>query len=174
MKLALALLTFSAIALLATAMDDDLPNLLNPRLDIYTAGQPTEKGFQKLAAMGVKSVINVLPEKECISGEKDMVQKNNMEYHSFPFDPGSIKLETVQKFGELLRSQKTPVLIHCSTGNHVGGMWFAYRVLVDKAPLAIALKEARLIGLKPQMEDAIFNWVVDEREKLVSTPVTTS
>jgi hypothetical protein len=53
-------------------------------------------------------------------------------------------------------------------------MWFAYRVLVEKAPLAIALKEARLIGLKPQMEDAIFNWVVDEREKLVSTPVTTS
>lgn len=174
MKLALALLTFSAIALLATAMDDDLPNLLNPRIDIYTAGQPTEEGFQKVAAMGVKSVINLLPEKECISGEATMVQKNKMEYHSFPFNPATIKLETVQQFGELLRSQEKPVLIHCSTGNHVGGMWFAYRVLVERAPLAIALKEARQIGLKPQMEDAIFNWVVDEREKLVSTPVTTS
>ncbi|MCI0618346.1 hypothetical protein L0244_35665, partial [bacterium] len=99
MKLALAILTFSAIALLATAMDDSLPNLLNPRIDIYTAGQPTEEGFQKLAAMGVKSVINVLPEKECMSGEANIVQNNKMEYHSFPFDPATIKLETVQKFG---------------------------------------------------------------------------
>lgn len=174
MKLALAILTFSAIALLATAMDDSLPNLLNPRIDIYTAGQPTEEGFQKVAAMGVKSVINVLPEKECMSGEANIVQNNKMEYHSFPFDPATIKLETVQKFGQLLQSQKKPVLIHCSTGNHVGGMWFAYRVLVERAPLAIALKEARLIGLKPQTEDAIFNWVVDEREKLGVTSVTTS
>jgi uncharacterized protein (TIGR01244 family) len=174
MKLALAIFTFSAIALLATAMDDNLPNLQSPRIDIYTAGQPTEEGFQKLASMGVKSVINVLPEKECISGEKNIVQNNKMEYHSFPFDPATIKLETVQKFGDLLRSQKKPVLIHCSTGNHVGGMWFAYRVLVERAPLAIALKEARAIGLKPQMEDAIFNWVVNERENLGVTSVTTS
>ncbi|MCI0614001.1 hypothetical protein L0244_13530, partial [bacterium] len=108
------------------------------------------------------------------SGEANIVQNNKMEYHSFPFDPATIKLETVQKFGQLLQSQKKPVLIHCSTGNHVGGMWFAYRVLVERAPLAIALKEARLIGLKPQTEDAIFNWVVDEREKLGVTSVTTS
>lgn len=174
MRVALAILTFFAIALLATAMDDSLPNLQNPRIDIYTAGQPTEEGFQKLASMRVKSVINVLPEKECMSGEANIVQNNKMEYHSFPFDPATIKLETVQKFGELLQSQQKPVLIHCSTGNHVGGMWFAYRVLVERAPLAIALKEARLIGLKPQMEDAIFNWVVDEREKLGVTSVTTS
>jgi uncharacterized protein (TIGR01244 family) len=169
MKIAIAILTFSAIALLATATGDPLPNLQTPALDIYTAGQPTEEGFQKLASMGVKSVINVLPVKECVPGEENIVQNNKMEYHSFPFDPSSIKLETVQKFGALLKSQKRPVLIHCSTGNHVGGMWFAYRVLVERAPLAIALKEARAIGLKPQMEDAIFNWVVDERENLLTT-----
>ena len=62
MKIVIAILTFSAIALFATATNDPLP-FKTPRIDIYTAGQPTEEGFQKLASMGVKSVINVLPEK---------------------------------------------------------------------------------------------------------------
>ena len=172
MKSALAILIFSAVALLATAMDDDLPNLQSPRFEVYTSGQPTEEGFQKLAAMGVKSVINVLPEKECLSGEDKMVRNRKMAYHTFPFEPITINLKTVQKFGELLQNQKKPVLIHCSTGNHVGGMWFAYRVLVERAPLAVALKEARAIGLKPQMEDAIFNWVVNEEENLGVTTTT--
>jgi uncharacterized protein (TIGR01244 family) len=172
MRLTIGILTFFAFVFLATAMDDNLPNLQSPRYDIYTSGQPTEEGFQMLAAMGVKSVINVLPEKECLSGEETMVISRNMTYHKFPFVPATLKLETVQQFGELLRAQKRPVLIHCSTGNHVGGMWFAYRVLVEKTPLAIALKEARVIGLKPQTEDEIFNWVVNQSEQLQVTTVT--
>lgn len=164
MKGALAILLFLTISFLAAATTDEIPNLQNIRYDIYTSGQPTEEGFQKLADMGVKSVINVLPEKECLPGEESVVHSKKMTYLALPFDPATIKLETVQQFGALLRDQKKPVLIHCSTGNHVGGMWFAYRVLVEKAHLGVALKEARLIGLKPQMEDAIFNWVVDERE----------
>jgi uncharacterized protein (TIGR01244 family) len=160
------------MTLLAVGMIEDLPNLQSPRYDIFTSGQPTEEGFRMLAAMGVKSVINVLPQKECISGEEKFVQNKNMTYHNFPFQAEAIKLETVQQFGELLRTQKRPVLIHCSTGNHAGGMWFAYRVLVERTSLAVALKEARVIGLKPQMEDAIFNWVVAEREKLDVTTMT--
>ena len=64
MKIVIAILTFSAIALFGHLTNDPLPNLQTPRIDIYTAGQPTEEGFQKLASMGVKSVINVLPERE--------------------------------------------------------------------------------------------------------------
>jgi protein tyrosine phosphatase (PTP) superfamily phosphohydrolase (DUF442 family) len=169
MKSAFAILILSVFALFATAMNEDLPNLQNPRFEVYTSGQPTEGGFEQLSAMGVKSVINVLPEKECLPGELEMAQNKNMEYHSFPFDPVKIKLEDVQQFGVLLQNQKKPVLIHCSTGNHVGGMWFAYRILVEKASLVTALKEARKIGMKPEMEDAMFIWVVNEKEKLEIT-----
>ena len=114
--------------------------------------------------MGIKSVINVLPEKECLAQEEMFVTEQKMVYNKFPFEPGKLNMAMVQKFGVLLQNQQRPVLIHCSTGNHVAGLWFAYRVLAEKAPLALALKEARTIGLQPEMENRIFDWVVTERE----------
>jgi uncharacterized protein (TIGR01244 family) len=137
----------------------DLPNLQQIRYQVFTSGQPTNVGYSHLAAMGVQTVINVLPEKECLPGEDSMVRANHMVYFNQPFEPTDLKRKTVEEFAVMLKSVEKPVLIHCSTGNHVGGIWFAYRVLVEKAPLATALKEARRIGIQPEMENAVFNWV---------------
>jgi uncharacterized protein (TIGR01244 family) len=166
MKNYLAILVLFTVSLFAFAAIDHLPNLQNPRFQFYTAGQPDEDGFKRANAMGIKSVINVLPQKECLPGEEAVVTQQNMTYTAFPFEATKLNMEMVQKFAALLNQQEKPVLIHCSTGNHVGGLWFAYRVLSEKAPLGVALKEARAIGMKPEMEEAIFNWVVNERENL--------
>lgn len=148
---------------LAVALSlDQIPNLHNPKPGIYTAGQPTEEGFRQAAAFGIRTVINVLPERQCLPGESEMVTANNMVYRSLPFKTTEFRKETFEQFADLLKKAERPVLIHCSTGNHVGSMWFAYRVLVEKAPLAIALKEGRRIGMRPETEDAIFNWVVNQ------------
>lgn len=126
---------------------------------MFTSGQPTNVGYGQLAAIGVETVINVLPEKECQVGEASMVRTNNMAYFNHPFDPTDLKRKTVEEFAVVLNGVKRPVLIHCSNGNHVGGLWFAYRVLIEKASLVTGLKEARRIGIQPAMEDAVFNWV---------------
>lgn len=141
---------------------DQIPNLQNPAPQIYTAGQPTEEGFRQAAAFGIRTVLNVLPEKQCLPGESEMVRSNKMVYRSLPFNTSEFRKETIQQFADLLKNAERPVLIHCATGNHVGTVWFAYRVLVEKAPLAIALKEGRRIGMRPETEDAIFNWVVNQ------------
>ena len=141
------------------AGDDSIPNLYQPRYLVFTSGQPTALGMREVSEMGVRSVINVLPEKECIPGEEAIVLTNEMEYYSLPFDPSALNLQTVREFGELLNTVEQPLLIHCSTGNHVGGLWFAYRVLVEKAPLARAMKEGRRIGMQPAMEDAVFEFI---------------
>jgi uncharacterized protein (TIGR01244 family) len=155
MALIIVLISFVCVF----AFPGDLPNLYQPRYQVFTAGQPTNVGYGQLAVMGVKTVINVLPEKECIPGEPSMVIANNMVYQSLPFDPLELNKETVEQFAMLLQNVEKPVLIHCSTGNHVGGLWFAYRVLIENAPLATALKEGRRIGMQPWMEDIVFNWV---------------
>lgn len=147
---------------------DNIPNLQQPRYNIYTAGQPTEQGFKELAAMGVKTVLNVLPEKDCLPDEPGLVAKDNMAYVKLPFDLTGFKVETIKEFAALMNSQEKPMLIHCSTGNHVAGLWFAYRVLIEKAPIAPALKEARRIGLTPELEDSLFNWVMDHQDKVAS------
>jgi protein tyrosine phosphatase (PTP) superfamily phosphohydrolase (DUF442 family) len=95
-----------------------------------------------------------------------MVLNNKMTYNKFPFEPGNLNMATVQKFGQLLQNKEKPILIHCSTGSHVGALWFAYRVLAEKAALGVALKEAREIGLTPEMENVIFDRVLQEREYL--------
>lgn len=152
-------IVFISSIFLCAASDDSIPNLYQPRYMIFTAGQPTLFGMKELSEMGVKTVINVLPERECIPGEDAMVRANQMEYYRLPFDPSGLTLQTIYEFEEKLRTADRPVLIHCSTGNHVGGLWFAYRVLVEKASLAQALKEGRKIGMKPAMEETVFEFI---------------
>lgn len=143
------------------AMDSDLPNLYQPRYLILTSGQPTSLGYRLLQQMGVQTVINVLPEMECDPGERSMVIANDMVYFSHPFDPANINRDAVVEFGKLIKNVEKPALVHCSTGNHVGGIWFAFRVLIEKAPVGVAISEGRQIGMKPQMENAVLQWLAN-------------
>ncbi|HSP06036.1 MAG TPA: sulfur transferase domain-containing protein [Acidobacteriota bacterium] len=161
--LASSMIVFSAGL---TPDPENLPNFQQPRTQIYTAGQPTETGFREVASMGVKTVINVLPEKECLPGEDKMVNDRRMTYVTLPFETTGFKVETVKHFSTLLKKSQKPMLIHCSTGNHVGGLWFAYRVLTEKAPVTTALQEARRIGLKPSLEDGLVKWVAQQHGKV--------
>ncbi len=157
-----AIIFISSIFLFG-AGDDSIPNLYQPRYLVFTAGQPTLFGMRELSEMGVKTVVNVLPEKECIPGEAAMVNANQMEYYALPFDPSGLNVRTIYEFADLLSVVDKPILIHCSTGNHVGGLWFAYRVLVEEASLAQGLREGRKIGMKPAMEDAVFEFIITAR-----------
>lgn len=159
MKNMMALIIILISFVCVFAFPGDLPNLYQPRYQVFTAGQPTNVGYGQLAVMGVKTVINVLPENECIPGEPSMVIANNMVYYNLPFDPSGLNQETLEQFAVLLANAEKPVLIHCSTGNHVGGLWFAYRMLIENASLPTALKEGRRIGMQPAMEDIVFNWI---------------
>jgi hypothetical protein len=40
-------------------------------------------------------------------------------------------------------------------------MWFAFRVLIEKAPVGTAIAEARQIGMKPEMENEILQWLAN-------------
>lgn len=150
------------LAFTFTLADQNLPNLQQPSYKIYTAGQPTEEGFKQLAEMGVKTIVNVLPEKECVPNEEQTVKSNKMEYHALPFSTTDFKMATIRDFATLMKTVNRPILVHCSTGNHVGGLWFAYRVLIEKSPLPVALIEGRQIGMKPDLEDALFTWVINQ------------
>jgi uncharacterized protein (TIGR01244 family) len=103
-----------------------------------------------------------LPEKEFIQDEARMVKENGMVYITVPFETSGFSKETIDRFAQVLNTAEKPVLVHCRTGNHVGGLWFAYRVISQKTPLWLALKEGRTIGMKPELEDGIFNWVVKQ------------
>ena len=108
------------------------------------------------------------PKKNVWLKNAGIVEKYHMAYVTLPFETTGFKMDTIREFGKMLDTKEKPILIHCSTGNHVAGLWFAYRVLVEKAPLGPALKEARKIGLKPELEDPLFNWVLNQQEQIAS------
>lgn len=162
MKYSILLVAILSFSFVLADVSDPIPNLQQPRYNIFTAGQPTEPGFKIIADTGVKTVINVLPEQECIKNEKGAVIANRMVYYHFPFDPNEFSRDIFVEFAKLMGKVETPMLIHCSTGNHVGGLWFGYRVLIDKASLAVALKEARIIGLSRELEDRMFPWLASQ------------
>jgi protein tyrosine phosphatase (PTP) superfamily phosphohydrolase (DUF442 family) len=145
----------------------ELPNFQQPKHLIYTAGQPSDAGFRKLQSMGIKVVVNVLPKEECLAEQQSEVTEHQMLYINLPFDPRNFNRETIERFSRILYAQrKQKILIHCSTGNHVGGLWFAYRVLIEGAPLGVALKEGRAIGMQLWLEDPLLYWVIEERGKM--------
>ncbi len=141
----------------------EIPNLQQPQDKIFTSGKPDQGGFDHIAASGIKTVINVLPERNCVPGEAEIVMSNNMDYRTVPFHLFEFRKETIEQFADVLKNAQKPVLIHCGTGNHAGGIWFAYRVLVEKAPLDEALKEGRMIGMRKELEERLFDWVLENR-----------
>lgn len=141
---------------------DQIPNLQQPKVFVYTSGQPSEEGFAKLSAMGIKTVINVLPENQSVPNEAEIVRANNMTYRSVPFHLSGFKKQTIEHFAEVLNKAEKPVLIHCATGNHVGGLWFAYRLLQQDIPLEQALAEGRKIGMRPKLENDLYLWIADQ------------
>jgi uncharacterized protein (TIGR01244 family) len=159
MKKLLVMILPLAFTFLFAEPANQVPNFQHPQYQIYTGGQPSPDGFEWIAAMGIKTVINVLPDQERIPEEAGVVNANNMEYVMLPFQTYAFEMETIEQFADLLMTSQKPVLIHCSTGNHVGGLWFAYRVIAQKAPMWLALREAREIGMQPQLEERLFTWV---------------
>jgi uncharacterized protein (TIGR01244 family) len=141
---------------------DEIRNLQQIQVFVYTSGQPSEEGFRKLSQMGLKTVINVLPEKQCDPNEFKIVSANNMVYRSIPFHLSGFRRETIEQFAEILKKAEKPVLIHCGTGNHVGGLWFAYRLLEEDIPLTQAFIEGRKIGMTPELENDLFLWIADQ------------
>ena len=166
MKKASFFVVFLAVFSIAFTMPlGEIPNLRNPQEQIYTSGQPDEQGFEHVAAAGIKTVINVLPERNCVPNEAEIVIANQMTYRTVPFHLSNFQKKTIEQFAEVLEKAQKPVLIHCGTGNHAGGLWFAYRVLIQKAPLEEALMEARIIGMRKELEEPLYEWVLQNREE---------
>src|SRR5687767_12250173 len=111
--LILVMLTASSFGFAMIA--GEVPNLNNPQVDVFTSGQPDEVGFEHLAAAGIKTVINVLPERNCVPGETKVVTSNGMAYRTVPFQLSQFRRETIEQFAEVLKNAEKPVLIHCGT-----------------------------------------------------------
>ena len=138
-----------------------VPNFHRVNDSLYRGGQPSAQGFQNLAKLGVKTVVDLrIPDGQS-AWEKRIVERLGMRYVHLPLHGGEIptQRDIDRAFGILLDSAQSPVFVHCREGKDRTGMIVAcYRISHDGWTNARALAEAKSYAireLKPAMEKYI-------------------
>ncbi len=98
----------------------------------YRGAQPKEEDYKNLAALGIKTVIDLRDDSEAY--EKHGVEAAGMHYVNIPMDDKSYpKAEQVESFLKLVDNPTTgPFYVHCAGGRHrTGVMGAVYRFTHD-------------------------------------------
>ena len=114
----------SAAEAAAQVQTVELPGLRQPRPGLYTGGQPSADAWSSMAAAGVGTVINLRPDAELAGrDEAAEVRAAGMAYHQIPVaGAGDINAANADRLWTLLKEAKGPVVVHCASGNRVGGL----------------------------------------------------
>jgi len=129
-----------------------IPNFQQVNERIFRGGQPTNEGFQSLAKLGVKIVIDLRRDNEdgehSLRAEKKSVEAAGMRYVSVPMK--GIVAPTDDQISKVLTAFDSPekVFVHCKKGkDRTGTVVACYRISRDKWQNQKALAEAKSYGL---------------------------
>ncbi len=128
-----------------------VPNFHQVNEHVFRGGQPVDAGWNSLAHLGIKLVVDLRPPTEHpIQSEERAVEAAGMQYVNVPMKGlGAPPAETVSKVLALMISNSNgPVFVHCRRGSDRAGTVIAcYRILHDHWQNRKALQEARSYGM---------------------------
>jgi len=117
--------------------------------DLLFAGRPSREALGLLAERGYRTVLNTRGLEELAWNEAAVVESLGMTYVSIPmpYPIHAISDDQVARFAELLEKGERPMLLHCSSGNRVSGLWAVW--LVEHAGVSAdeALRLGSLAGM---------------------------
>jgi tyrosine-protein phosphatase SIW14 len=161
----------------ATSAQDltGLRNFHNVNSQIYRGGQPTLQGFQKLAQLGIRTVIDLREPGDRSLAEKKIVEGAGMRYVSVPMR--GFQTPTSEQITKVLSlfndSTAGPVFVHCRRGaDRTGTVVACYRISHDGWENTRALAEARSLGMS-FFQRALQNFVLHYKpDQNVAAPTT--
>ncbi len=134
---------------LAAAEPVGVPNFHQVNDRIYRGAQPSAEGFEALAKMGIKTVIDLRREEPQIRTEQGIVEGLGMKFLSVPMSMGAPSDEQISRVMHELNSNGEPVFVHCHGGrDRTGTVIACYRKTHDAWESDKALTEANLDGMK--------------------------
>jgi protein tyrosine/serine phosphatase len=140
----LQLTSTSAVALNAAARIN-IKNFGRVSPTYYRGAQPEGSDYAALAALGVKTVINLTSD-DAQAGEQQQVEKAGMKYLQIPMDTRRTPTagELKQFLAVVNDSTSGPVFVHCVGGKHrTGVMTAAYRITSSGWTADQAFKEMK-------------------------------
>jgi protein tyrosine phosphatase (PTP) superfamily phosphohydrolase (DUF442 family) len=117
---------------------------------VYRGAQPTDEGFQYLAKLGVKTIIDLREADGRAAAEQRAVTVAGMKYVNVPMtgltppsDAEMMKILTLMQ-----DASAGPVFVHCKRGaDRTGAVIAAYHITVHKWDNSRALKDAKSHGM---------------------------
>ncbi len=115
----------------------------------FRGGQVTPGGIERLAAMGVRTIIDLRDEES--PGEAEACQRNGIKYFKFPMSGYATPDDkTVNEILSIIERAKEPVYVHCSAGKHRAGTIAAlYRIRAQGWSPDRAWTEQKSYGFGP-------------------------
>jgi tyrosine-protein phosphatase SIW14 len=148
----LAALFLFSLPALADSSAQGINNFFQVDARVYRGAQPTAQGFQYLARIGIKTVLDLREEGARSSGEAQLVTSLGMQYVNVPMTGLTPPTEAeITKVLTLLEDATAGVVfVHCQRGaDRTGAVIAAYRIDHDHWDNARALKEALSFGMSP-------------------------
>jgi tyrosine-protein phosphatase SIW14 len=127
-----------------------VPNFHQVSQTIYRGAQPSKEGFQSLAHLGVKTIIDLRGGDGRSQDEEKVVKAAGMRYIAIPLDgyAAPSDQQVTQLLGLLNDSSAGPVFVHCRRGaDRTGTIIACYRISHDHWDSAKALAEAASDGM---------------------------
>ena len=175
---------------LAHAQDEvkykELPNFHQVNATLYRGGQPQSAGFNRLASIGIKTVINLRETDEREKVEEKEARAAGLRYFNVPLDglgrPSDEKVERVLSIINAPENQ--PVFVHCKRGaDRTGTIIAVYRISHDGWTSEQAKVEAKRyglsmweVGMKDYIRDyyerrsgakaKVSRWIVEQRRRI--------
>ena len=154
-KLTLTLGAFSLLAMATAAGQQEpheklLPNFHQVNEQLYRGAQPLKDGMQRLAALGIKTVINLRRSNEGTRREETEARAAGLRYFNVPMrDLSRPTDEQVEHVLTIIKDpQNWPVFVHCNHGRDRTGLIVAcYRISHDGWTSARAKAEAKHYGM---------------------------
>ncbi len=138
-----------------------VPNFHKINEQVYRGAQPSPQGFQNLARLGIKVVLDLREPGSRSDNERAVVQAAGMKYVSMPFRGfGAPTAEQMAQALSLLAANDGPVFVHCRRGaDRTGTVIACYRISHDHWQGTKALEEAKSCGMS-WMERAMQRYVL--------------
>ena len=117
---------------------------------VYRGAQPSDSGFEYLAKLGVKTVVDLRESGDRASQEEQEVTALGMKYINVPMSglTPPTQAQTSEILGLLEDNSTGPVFVHCMRGaDRTGAIIGAYRVDHDHWSNDRALSEAKEDGM---------------------------
>jgi uncharacterized protein (TIGR01244 family) len=126
---------------------------------LLVGGQPTPAQFEQAHELGYKTVINLRRPEEEGNTEPEQVRGLGMAYLEIPIaGSGDMTEDKARALAEALESAESPVMVHCASGNRVGGLFAMKAYYIDGMSPEEALvvgKAAGMTRLEPTVREKL-------------------